>query len=124
MSYYLSAYNLKNGKPRWRTLICSSQLEVNMFGNARIEYAATPVAMHEGTLYGTTNLGLNYAADAATGRVKWCSTYPVIPLPRTRLRGAPAAEARHQRRTPPGRGADRAYPRYVARGLRSVPGPI
>lgn len=87
VSYYLSAYSLKTGQERWRTLICSSQLEVNMFGNAKLEYAATPVAIHEGTLYGTTNLGLNFAADAITGRVKWCSVYPVIPLPRTRLRG-------------------------------------
>ena len=87
VSYYLSAYSLKTGEERWRTLICSSQLEVNMFGNAKLEYAATPMAVHEGTLYGTTNLGLNFSADAITGRVKWCSSYPVIPLPRTRLRG-------------------------------------
>lgn len=87
VTYYLSAYDLRTGAPRWRTLICSSQLEVNMFGNARVEYAATPVAIHQGVLYGTTNLGLCYAADAATGRVRWCSAYPVIPLPRTRLQG-------------------------------------
>jgi outer membrane protein assembly factor BamB len=92
IAYYLAAYELRTGKPRWRTLICSSQGEVNMFGNAKIEYAATPVALYEGVLYGTTNLGLCYAADAATGRVRWCSSYPIIPLPRTRLRGQPVRQ--------------------------------
>ena len=87
VSYYLSAYDLATGTPRWRTLICSSQLEVNMFGNAKLEYAATPVALKSGHLFGVTNLGLCYSADARTGRVRWCRSYPVIPLPQTRLRG-------------------------------------
>ena len=31
------------GETRWRSLVCSSQGEVNMFGNSRREYAASPL---------------------------------------------------------------------------------
>ena len=88
IAYYVSAYDLATGEEKWpRTLICSSQNEVNMFGNATTEYTATPLALHEGVLYGTTNLGLCFAVEAATGRVRWCANYPVIGIPSSRRRG-------------------------------------
>jgi outer membrane protein assembly factor BamB len=86
IAYYVSAYDLHTGEPRWRRLICSSQQEVNMFGNARQEFTSGPIALHDGVLYGTSNLGLCYAIQADDGELRWLSAYPVIPLPRTRLR--------------------------------------
>jgi outer membrane protein assembly factor BamB len=85
IAFYLSAYDLHTGETRWRRLICSSQQEVNMFGNARQEFAAGPIALHGGVLYGTTNLGVCFAADADDGEIRWISGYEVIPLPRTQL---------------------------------------
>ncbi|MHC4513363.1 MAG: outer membrane protein assembly factor BamB family protein [Planctomycetota bacterium] len=85
IAYYLGAYDVRTGEPRWRSLICSSQGEVNMFGNVRHEFAAGPLAIQDGVVYGTTNLGVCYAADARTGRVRWATAYDIIPLPRTRL---------------------------------------
>jgi outer membrane protein assembly factor BamB len=85
IAYYLSAYDLRTGEPKWRQLICSSQGAVNMFGNALMEFAASPLALHDGVVYGTTNVGACYAADAASGRVRWITTYEVIALPETQL---------------------------------------
>lgn len=85
IAYYAAAYDLHTGQPRWRRLICSSQQEVNMFGNARFEFAATPLALRDGILVGCTNLGVCYALDAASGELRWITAYPVIPLPRTQL---------------------------------------
>ena len=86
IAYYVSAYDLHTGEPRWRRLLCSSQQEVNMFGNARQEFTSGPIALHDGVLYGTSNLGLCYAIQADDGELRWLSAYPVIPLPRTQLR--------------------------------------
>jgi outer membrane protein assembly factor BamB len=86
IAFYASAYDLETGALRWRRLICSSQQEVNMFGNARSEFASSGLAVKDGVLYGTTNLGLCYALDVDDGDVRWLSAYPVIPLPRTQLR--------------------------------------
>ncbi len=86
IAYYLSAYDLHTGAPKWRSLICSSGQEVNMFGNARHEFAAAPLALHEGVVYGTTNLGVCFAANAEDGSIRWVTGYEPIPLPRTRLR--------------------------------------
>ncbi|MEE9126381.1 MAG: PQQ-binding-like beta-propeller repeat protein, partial [Planctomycetota bacterium] len=85
IAYYLAAYDVSTGEPRWRSLICSSQGEVNMFGNVRHEFAAGPLCISDGVVYGCTNLGVCYAADARTGRVRWATAYDIIPLPRARL---------------------------------------
>jgi outer membrane protein assembly factor BamB len=85
IAYYLTAYDLATGAPRWRSLVCSSQGEVNMFGNSRQEYAASPLVEHGGVIFGTTNMGVCFAADAATGHLRWVTPYDVIPLPETRL---------------------------------------
>ncbi|MEY4673792.1 MAG: hypothetical protein RL148_1576 [Planctomycetota bacterium] len=87
IAFYLGAYDLRTGQPRWRRLVCSSQQEVNMFGNARQEFAAGPLQVRDGVVYGTTNLGICYAVEAATGRIRWLGAYEVIPLPQTQLQG-------------------------------------
>ncbi len=86
IAFYISAYDLHTGEPRWRRLICTSQQEVNMFGNAQQEFAAGPIALVDGMVVGTTNLGVCFAVDAEDGRIRWITGYPTIPLPRTQLR--------------------------------------
>ena len=44
IAFYLTAYELETGELRWRRLLCSSQQEVNMFGNANMEFASSPLA--------------------------------------------------------------------------------
>jgi outer membrane protein assembly factor BamB len=85
IEYYLSAYDLHTGEPKWRRLICSSQQEVNMFGNAEQEFAAAPLAVVGGVVYGATNLGVVFAANASDGTMRWLSAYDVIELPPARL---------------------------------------
>ena len=85
IAFYLGAYDLRTGQPRWRRLICSSQQEVNMFGNARREYAASPLCAKEGVLYGSSNLGVAYAIEMATGRIRWLAGYDVLRMPKTDL---------------------------------------
>ena len=41
-----------------------------MFGNARSEFAAAPLALHDGVLYGASNLGVAFAIEAATGDLR------------------------------------------------------
>lgn len=86
IAFYLSAFDLETGALRWRTLICSSQIEVNMFGNAQQEYAASPLAYASGTIYGATNLGVCYALRADDGSIRWLTSYRVIAIPQARMR--------------------------------------
>ncbi len=87
ITFYLYAYDLYSGATKWRRLICTSQQEVNMFGNANMEFVAAPLAVADGVIYGTTNLGVCFAVDAESGEIRWLRGYDVIPLPQTRLRG-------------------------------------
>lgn len=85
IAFSVGAYDLRTGQPRWRRLVCSSQQDVNMFGNARTEFAASPLCAHEGLLFGAANLGVCYAIELATGRLRWISAYEVVRMPETRL---------------------------------------
>lgn len=87
ISYAIAAYDLHTGEPRWRRLICASQQEVNMFGNSRQEFAAGPIALAGGVVYGTTNLGVVFAVDASDGSIRWITGYPTIALPLAQLQG-------------------------------------
>ena len=60
-----------------------------MFGNARSEFAASPLALHEGVLYGASNLGVAYAIDAATGNLRWLASYEVVRMPRVNFQQQP-----------------------------------
>lgn len=83
IAFAIAAYDLRTGQPLWRRLVCSSQQEVNMFGNARTEFAASPLALHGGVLYGASNLGVCYAVEAASGRLRWVAAYDVVRMPQT-----------------------------------------
>lgn len=85
IQFSVAAYEARTGQPKWRRLICSSQQDVNMFGNARTEFTASPLALAGGVLFGSSNLGVAYALEAATGRVRWISAYDVVRMPRAML---------------------------------------
>ncbi|MFK7742350.1 MAG: PQQ-binding-like beta-propeller repeat protein [Planctomycetota bacterium] len=86
IKFSIGAYDLLTGKPRWRHLVCSSQQDVNMFGNARREFASSPLALDSGVLFGATNLGVAFAIDAADGRARWIRAYEVLKMPPAMLR--------------------------------------
>lgn len=85
IAFSIGAYDLQSGALKWKRLVCSSQQDVNMFGNARMEFAASPLALHGGVLYGATNLGVAYAVDALSGRLRWITSYDVVRMPLARL---------------------------------------
>jgi outer membrane protein assembly factor BamB len=85
IAFYVGAYDLRTGQPRWRRLVCSSQQEVNMFGNARRDFAASPLCAKGGIVYGSSNLGVAFAIEQATGRIRWLAGYDVLRMPKTDL---------------------------------------
>lgn len=85
IAFAVAAYDLRTGQPKWRRLVCSSQQDVNMFGNARAEFAASPLCLESGVLFGASNLGVAYAIEANTGRLRWLSSYEVVRMPRTMM---------------------------------------
>ncbi len=87
IAFSIGAYDARTGVPKWRRLVCSSQQDVNMFGNARMEFASSPLALHGGVLYGATNLGVSFAVDALSGRLRWITSYDVVHMPQARLHG-------------------------------------
>lgn len=87
IAFYVGAYDLRTGQPRWRRLVCSSQQEVNMFGNARQEFAASPLCASQGLLLGASNLGVCYAVESASGRMRWVTSYEVVRMPAAQLQG-------------------------------------
>ncbi len=90
IAFYVGAYDLRTGQPRWRRLVCSSQQEVNMFGNARQEFAASPLCEADGLVFGASNLGVCYAIDRDSGRLQWLTSYEVIRMPPTQMQGQDA----------------------------------
>ncbi|MCA8949854.1 MAG: PQQ-binding-like beta-propeller repeat protein [Planctomycetes bacterium] len=86
IAFSVGAYDLRTGKPKWRRLVCSSQQEVNMFGNARMEFAASPLCVADGVIYGASNLGVVFAIDAADGTTRWVTAHDVVRMPTASLR--------------------------------------
>lgn len=87
IAFSIGAYDLHTGELLWKRLVCSSQQDVNMFGNARMEYASSPLALQGGVIYGATNIGVAYAVDALSGRLRWITSYDVVYMPKARLHG-------------------------------------
>ena len=85
IQFSIGAYDAATGQPKWRRLICSSQQDVNMFGNARTEFTASPMCHAGGLLFGSSNLGVAYALEATTGRIRWITAYEVVRMPRAML---------------------------------------
>lgn len=87
IAFSIGAYDLQTGDLLWKRLVCSSQQDVNMFGNARMEFASSPLALQGGVIYGATNIGVAYAVDALSGRLRWITSYDVVYMPKARLHG-------------------------------------
>ncbi len=87
IAFSIGAYDLRTGNLLWKRLVCSSQQDVNMFGNARMEFASSPLALQGGVIYGATNLGVAFAVDALSGRLRWITSYDVVYMPESRLYG-------------------------------------
>lgn len=85
IQFCVAAYEARTGQPKWRRLICSSQQDVNMFGNAQADFTASPLRHAGGVLFGSSNLGVVYALEAATGRVRWITAYEVVRMPRVSM---------------------------------------
>ena len=90
IAFYVGAYDLRTGQPRWRRLVCSSQQEVNMFGNARQEFAASPLCASQGLILGASNLGVCFAIERDSGRLSWVTSYDVVRMPAAQLQGQEA----------------------------------
>ncbi len=75
---YLTAVDAETGALRWRTLICTGQGALNMFGRPTQEPVLGVPLVRDGVVYFTSNLGVVAAVDARLGRVRWLSTYPTI----------------------------------------------
>lgn len=86
IAFSIAAYDLATGRPKWRRLVCSSQQEVNMFGNARMEFAASPLSIADGVIYGASNLGVVFAIDAHDGATRWVASHDVVRMPTASLR--------------------------------------
>jgi len=78
---YVCCFDRRTGRLRWRTLVCTGQQELNMFGNQFMEYVASPLGLSGDTLAFVTNLGLVASLDARSGGIRWINDYPIIPLP-------------------------------------------
>ncbi len=85
ISYYVSAFDLHSGELIWKTLLLSSQIEVNMFGNAQWEFSASPLAYADGVIYGCTNLGAAFSLRCDDGSIRWLREYEVTHQPRTKM---------------------------------------
>ncbi|MCB9892052.1 MAG: PQQ-binding-like beta-propeller repeat protein [Planctomycetes bacterium] len=86
IALYLSAFDLRTGRLSWKTLVCSSQTEVNMFGNRSNEFASAPLCYENGCVFGATNLGLCFSARVDDGSLRWLRSYPIISIPQSRMR--------------------------------------
>jgi len=85
---YLTSIESRTGHLRWRTLVCTGQEMLNMFGRPMLEPVLGIPAVANGVAYFTSNLGVVAAVDAHLGRIRWLTTYPKRP----RRRQSPMVE--------------------------------
>lgn len=75
---YVAAFDLDDGELLWRTPLCSGQQELTMFNRPFQEHLVSPVLLHDGALYVSTNLGVVGCVDAFSGRLRWLAAYESI----------------------------------------------
>ncbi len=93
IDYHVACYELESGELLWSTPVVSGQRERNMFGRAKREFAASPLAVEGDRVIAQTELGTVAALDLLTGRILWQSLYRQIDLPKTRSYNTPEREA-------------------------------
>ncbi len=79
------AFDLQTGVLRWRRPLGFGQQELNLFGAALKELAASPVAIAEGVAYASTGLGFVAAVDIRSGVPRWLASYEIIPVRKVQL---------------------------------------
>ncbi len=72
---YAAAFDLATGDLLWNTLVCSGQQELTMFNRPFQEHVVSPVALEQGDLFLSTNLGVVACVDAWSGRLRWLAGY-------------------------------------------------
>jgi outer membrane protein assembly factor BamB/tetratricopeptide (TPR) repeat protein len=80
----LCAFDRRTGRPRWMTLVCTGQQELNMFGRPFKESVGLVPAEADGVVYYCGNLGIISAVEARTGSTLWSTAYEQIPIPVSR----------------------------------------
>lgn len=83
---YAVAIDLPSGRPLWKTLLASNQLELTIFGEIAVEPFATAIAERDGRIYAAPHLGAIAALDARDGRILWTTLYEVVEVQSTRSR--------------------------------------
>lgn len=94
INLYVTAYDLETGALVWNRLIVSGQTRVNLFGEHEAEFNAAPLAIADGRVFVSSNLGVVSALDLATGHPLWTEEYRRYELPRTNGYYTPNAQRR------------------------------
>ncbi len=76
---HIAAFSAVDGKPLWRTFLCSGQQEMNYFGRPIRESVASTPVLDAGRLFVSTNLGVVAALDPEKGAPLWLFQYDQIP---------------------------------------------
>lgn len=79
------AFDLQTGELRWRRPLGFGQQELNLFGAALKELAASPVAVADGVAYASTGLGFLAAVDVRSGVPRWLASYDIVPIRKVQL---------------------------------------
>ena len=79
------AFDVQTGKLRWRRQLGFGQQELNLFGAALKELAASPVAIADGVAYASTGLGFLAAVDVRSGVPRWLASYDIVPIHKVQL---------------------------------------
>ena len=79
------AFDVATGALRWRRPLGFGQQELNLFGAALKELAASPVAIADGIAYASTGLGFLAAVDVRSGVPRWLASYDIVPIRKVQL---------------------------------------
>ncbi len=100
INLYVTAYDLYTGALVWNRLVVSGQTRVNLFGEHEAEFNAAPLAIQDGRVLVSSNLGVLSALDLATGHPLWTQEYRRYELPRTNGYYTPNAQRRWHNAAP------------------------
>lgn len=100
INLYVTAYDLYTGALVWNRLVVSGQTRVNLFGEHEAEFNAAPLAIQNGRVLVSSNLGVLSALDLATGHPLWTQEYRRYELPRTNGYYTPNAQRRWHNAAP------------------------
>ncbi|MDF1701315.1 MAG: PQQ-binding-like beta-propeller repeat protein [Planctomycetota bacterium] len=90
------AFDVETGALRWQRPLGFGQQELNLFGAALKELAASPVAVSDGVAYASTGLGFIAAVDVRSGVPRWLASYDIVPIDKVQLwYDAPIRAPRH-----------------------------